>query len=375
MTKSTDAMRTLGVLLEKEFLQLFRDPFMPKMIVFFPILVMLIFPWVATLEVKDVRVTVVDQDNSSLSRLISNEIEHSAYFEFQEVAKDYDRALLRLEEDRTDAIVSIPAGFEESLLKGSPKKISISANAVNAVKGSVGSQYLTQITGSAQRGFLQEKGIQGLSVPEVTVTNRYNETLVYRNYMIPALMIMLLILVCGFLPALNIVNEKERGTIEQINVTPVKQSVFMLAKLIPFWVIGLVVVAISIFTSFILYGLVPSGSWLEVFLACMIFIILMSALGVVVANYSSTMIEAIFLMFFVIMIFVLMGGLLTPIESMPEWAQYFTFILPSRYFNTIMRATYLKGASILDLRLEYAALAAFGLIFGLLAAITYRKRS
>ncbi|NLO00553.1 MAG: ABC transporter permease [Bacteroidales bacterium] len=368
-------MRTLGVLLEKEFLQLFRDPFMPKMIVFFPILVMLIFPWVATLEVKDVRVTVVDQDNSSLSRLISNEIEHSAYFEFQEVAKDYDRALLRLEEDRTDAIVSIPAGFEESLLKGSPKKISISANAVNAVKGSVGSQYLTQITGSAQQEFLQEKGIQGLSVPEVTVTNRYNETLVYRNYMIPALMIMLLILVCGFLPALNIVNEKERGTIEQINVTPVKQSVFMLAKLIPFWVIGLVVVAISIFTSFILYGLVPSGSWLEVFLACMIFIILMSALGVVVANYSSTMIEAIFLMFFVIMIFVLMGGLLTPIESMPEWAQYFTFILPSRYFNTIMRATYLKGASILDLRLEYAALAAFGLIFGLLAAITYRKRS
>lgn len=368
-------MRTLGVLLEKEFLQLFRDPFMPKMIVFFPILVMLIFPWVATLEVKDVRVTVVDQDNSSLSRLISNEIEHSAYFEFQEVAKDYDRALLRLEEDRTDAIVSIPAGFEESLLEGSPKRISISANAVNAVKGSVGSQYLTQITGSAQRGFLQEKGIQGLSVPEVTVTNRYNETLVYRNYMIPALMIMLLILVCGFLPALNIVNEKERGTIEQINVTPVKQSVFMLAKLIPFWVIGLVVVAISIFTSFILYGLVPSGSWLEVFLACMIFIILMSALGVVVANYSSTMIEAIFLMFFVIMIFVLMGGLLTPIESMPEWAQYFTFILPSRYFNTIMRATYLKGASILDLRLEYAALAAFGLIFGLLAAITYRKRS
>ena len=214
-----------------------------------------------------------------------------------------------------------------------------------------------------------------MSVPEVTVTNRYNETLVYRNYMIPALMIMLLILVCGFLPALNIVNEKERGTIEQINVTPVKQSVFMLAKLIPFWVIGLVVVAISIFTSFILYGLVPSGSWLEVFLACMIFIILMSALGVVVANYSSTMIEAIFLMFFVIMIFVLMGGLLTPIESMPEWAQYFTFILPSRYFNSIMRATYLKGASILDLRLEYAALAAFGLIFGLLAAITYRKRS
>jgi ABC-2 type transport system permease protein len=174
---------------------------------------------------------------------------------------------------------------------------------------------------------------------------------------------------------LNIVNEKEKGTIEQINVTPVKQSVFMLAKLIPFWVIGLVVVAISIFTSFILYGLVPSGSWLEVFLACMIFIIVMSALGVVVANFSSTLIEAIFLMFFVIMIFVLMGGLLTPIESMPEWARYFTLILPSRYFNTIMRATYLKGASILDLRLEYAALAAFGLIFGLLAAITYRKRS
>lgn len=368
-------MRSLGVLLEKEFRQLFRDPFMPKLIVLFPVLVMLIFPWVATLEVKDVRVTVVDQDNSSLSRLISTKLQHSAYFEFQGVTREYDRALLHLEEDRTDAILSIPDGFEESLLKGDPEKISISANAVNAVKGNVGTQYLTRIAVSAQQEYLQRKGIQGHSLPEIAVTNRYNERLVYRNYMIPALMIMLIILVCGFLPALNIVNEKEKGTIEQMNVTPVGQFEFILAKLIPFWLIGLVVVAISIFVSFILYSLVPAGSWPEVFLVCMIFIIIMSALGVVIANFSSTLIEAIFLMFFIITIFVLMGGLLTPIESMPVWAQYFTLILPSRYFNTIMRATYLKGATIADMRLEYTALAAFGLVFSLLAAITYRKRS
>lgn len=368
-------MRTLGVLLEKEFRQLFRDPFMPKLIMLFPVLVMLIFPWVATLEVKDVRVTVVDQDHSSLSRLISTKIEHSVYFEFQEVTQEYDRALQRLEEDRTDVILSIPDGFEESLLNGAPEQLSICANAVNAVKGNVGSRYLARIAASARREYLQERGVQGLAFPEIAVTNRYNEGLVYRNYMIPALMVMLLILVCGFLPALNIVNEKEKGTIEQINVTPVKQFVFILAKLIPFWLIGFVVVAISIFISFLLYRLVPAGSWLEIFLVCMAFSISMSALGVVIANFSSNLLEAIFLMYFIIMIFVLMGGLLTPIESMPQWAQYFTLVLPSRYFNTIMRATYLKGATIADLRLEYTALAAFGLVFSLLAAITYRKRS
>ena len=110
--------------------------------------------------------------------------------------------------DRTDAIVSIPAGFEESLLKGSPKDQHL-CECGECRQGKRRLAVPGQITGSAQRGFLQEKGIQGLSVPEVTVTNRYNETLVYRNYMIPALMIMLLILVCGFLPALNIVNERK----------------------------------------------------------------------------------------------------------------------------------------------------------------------
>lgn len=368
-------MRTLAVLLEKEFRQLFRDPFLPKLILLFPVLVMLIFPWVANLEVRNVRVTLVDQDRSALSRLIVSKVEHSGYFRFQEVTADYGRALESLEADRTDAILSIPEGFEEALVSGSPRKVSISANAVNAVKGSMGAQYLAGVAASARQEFLARRGIGGSPLPEIAVTNRYNEKLVYRNFMIPALIIILLILVCGFLPALNIVNEKERGTVEQINVTPVKPFVFILAKLIPFWLIGLTVISIAFLIGLFVYGLAPAGSVPDLYLASLLFIIVMSALGVITANFSSTLAETIFLMYFFIMVFVLMGGMLTPVESMPVWAQHITLVLPSRYFNNIMRAVYLKGATLADMGPDYLALAAFDLILSVLAAATYRKRA
>ena len=209
----------------------------------------------------------------------------------------------------------------------------------------------------------------------VVVENRYNPTLEYRNYMIPALMIMLLILLCGFLPALNLVGEKETGTIEQINVTPVSQFAFTLAKLIPYWAIGLGVLTLAMSLAWAVYGLVPVGSLGAVYLAAALFIFVMSGFGVIAANYSATMQQTMFGMFFFVMIFILMSGLLTPVESMPAWAQRITWFLPPRYFIGIMRAVYLKGATVADLRTDYAALALFAVLFNLWAALSYRKRS
>ena len=149
--------------------------------------------------------------------------------------------------------------------------------------------------------------------------------------MIPALMIMLLIMLCGFLPALNLVGEKETGTIEQINVTPVSPVAFTLAKLIPYWIIGMVVLTLAMALAWAVYGLLPAGSFGAVYLAALLFTFVMSGLGVIAANYSSTMQQAMFGMFFFVMIFVLMSGLVTPVESMPLWAQRFTRLLPPCY--------------------------------------------
>ena len=368
-------MRALPVLLKKEFLQFIRNPFLPRLILVFPVIIMLVFPWVATMDVRHIGVTVVDPDDSSLSRLVISKVQGSSYFELKGVVKDYGIALQALEDGTTDAILSLPEGFEKSLVEGAPKKVSIDANAVNATKGSIGSGYLTGIVASAEREYVAS------TVPELSrraaipVKNLYNPYLEYRNLMIPALMTIVLILLCGFLPALNIVMEKEAGTIEQINVTPVGQFEFILAKLIPYWIMGLVVMTIAMAVAWLVYGLAPAGSLGAIYLAALLFLLIMSGFGVLCANFSSTMMQAIFVMFFFVMIFMLMSGLLTPVSSMPLWAQKITIFLPPKYFINIMRDVYLKGSTVSDLWPNYGALAIFALCFDVAAALSYRKRA
>lgn len=367
-------MRTLLVLLDKEFRQFARSPFLPKLVVIFPLMVMLVIPWVTTLDVRHISVSVVDNDRSTASGRLTGKIKASDYFTLYDAAQHYDAALREMEAGRIDVILEIPDDFERSLTEGAPKQVSISANGVNALKGSLGSQYLVQVV----RQTLTELGAeQGRTAPAelITVQNRYNPTLEYRHYMIPALMIMLLVMICGFLPALNLVGEKETGTIEQINVTPVGRLTFTLSKLIPFWIIGLLVLTVAMLIAWAVYGLLPAGSFGAIYLAAALFILSLSGLGVAVANRSETMQQTMFVMFFFVMIFILMSGLITPVESMPPWAQGITRLLPPRYFIEVMRAVYLKGTTLGELWTNYAALSLFAILFNTLAAVTYKKQA
>ena len=352
-------MRTLAVLLEKEFRQFFRNPFLPRMALMFPMMVMLVMPWVTTMDIRHVSVSVVDCDRSPASRRIVQKIGASDYFTLCGVSDDFSAALRSLEAGNTDAVLEIPRDFGRSLEEDAPRRVSISANGVNATKGTLGMQYLVRTVAASVAELRGERGLQAQPDP-VVVENRYNPTLEYRNYMIPAL---------------NLVGEKETGTIEQINVTPVSQFAFTLAKLIPYWAIGLGVLTLAMSLAWAVYGLVPVGSLGAVYLAAALFIFVMSGFGVIAANYSATMQQTMFGMFFFVMIFILMSGLLTPVESMPAWAQRITWFLPPCYFISIMRAVYLKGATVADLRTDYAALALFAVLFNLWAALSYRKRS
>lgn len=188
-------------------------------------------------------------------------------------------------------------------------------------------------------------------------------------------MVVLLIIICGFLPALNLVSEKESGTIEAMNVTPVNRLTFVLSKLIPFWIIALLVVTVGMIVGWLVYGLVPEGNIGAIYLATILFSLVMSGLGISIANQSSTMLQSIFVMFAFIMIFQLMSGLFTPIRSMPQWAQFITYAIPPRYFIKIMRSVYLKGTTIAELWPQYTALASFASAILLLAALTYKKQS
>lgn len=366
-------MRTFIVLLQKEFLQIKRHSFLPKLIIAFPILIMLIMPLIMTMDVKNVNVALVDFDHSTTSHRIATNIEASEYLTLRYNINDYQYVLSQLEEGKVDVIIEVPDNFERDMHISTPDKISITANAVNATKGGIGMQYVIQSISKTLIELQKEQTPNQIS-ELITVENRFNPTLNYRYYMIPALMIMLFILICGFLPALSIVGEKENGTIEQINVTPVSRLTFTLSKLVPYWIIGLFVLSIAMVVALLVYGLAPVGSIATIYFGAILFIFTISGFSVTIANFSETLQQTMFVMFFFVMLFILMSGLFTPIDSMPEWAQYFTLILPPRYFIEILRSVYLKGTSILEMWHNFAALGISAIIFNILAAITYKKQ-
>lgn len=367
-------MRTFKVLLRKEFLQIRRNSFLPRLIVAFPVLVMLIMPLIMTMDVRNVNVAIVDLDRSATSRRIASHVGASEYLSFTVATSDFQLAMKHLEEGTVDAIIEIPSDFERDMAVARPERISITANAVNATKGSMGMQYLVQTISRTLSELMAENSPVGAS-ELITVQNRFNPTLNYRHYMIPALMIILFMLICGFLPALSIVGEKESGTIEQINVTPVSRLTFTLAKLLPYWLIGLFVLTVAMCLAWAVYGLTPEGSVGSIYLGAILFILTISGFSLTIANFSETMQQTMFVMFFFVMIFMLMSGLLTPIDSMPAWARKITVVLPPRYFVEILRSVYLKGAALAELWSNYLALGIFAILFNTLAAVTYKKQS
>jgi ABC-2 type transport system permease protein len=197
----------------------------------------------------------------------------------------------------------------------------------------------------------------------------------YRFFMVPGILVILITMVGAFLTALNIVKEKEIGTIEQINVTPIRKYQFILGKLIPFWVLGFVVLTIGLLISRIAYGIVPLGSLLTIYIFTGVYLISILGLGLLVSTFANTQQQAMLLSFFMMMIFILLGGLYTSIDSMPQWAQTFTKFNPVTYFIEVMRMVVLKGSSLYDIRLHLLKVLLFGLIFNGLAVWNYRKRS
>jgi ABC-2 type transport system permease protein len=345
---------------------------MPKIIFAFPVAMLLVMPWAANQEIKDMKLSVVDNDHSALSTRLVNKVVSSGYFSLTDVSPSYNTALQSIENGQADIILEIQPAFERNLIKTGAADVMIAVNSVNGVKGGLGSQYLTGIIRDFSGELLAEHGMNS-QLSTVSSQFRYNPHLDYKVFMLPALMVMLLTMLCGFLPALNIVGEKETGTIEQMNVTPVGKFSFIIAKLIPYWIIGYLVLTISLTLVALVYGLKPAGSLLTVYLYTTVYVLVVSGFGLVISNYSSRLQEAMFLIFFFVMLLILMSGLFTPINSMPYGAQIATLFNPLRHFMEVMRAVYLKGSAMPELMPQLFALCGFAVFFNAWAVLSYKK--
>lgn len=372
-------MRTIRFLLEKEFRQIFRNRSILAMIIVMPMMQLIILPLAADYEVRNVNLVVHDMDHSVNSRLLIEKIISSGYFKLVDYPTSFAEAMDALDQDRADIVLQIPTRFGQSLMREQEVKLMMAVNAINGVKAGLGSAYLGNILVNYNKSLIpsafaaQPNG--DLKPIMLTWSNWFNPNMNYNYFMVPGILAVLLTMVGSFLSSLNIVKEKEVGTIEQINVTPIKKHHFILGKLLPFLVLGNVVFTIGMTVGYVFYGIIPKGSILLMYSFVELYLPAVLGLGLLVSTLTETQQQAMFIMFFFMVVFILMGGLFTPIESMPEWAQTVSKFNPVTYLIKVMRMVVLKGSSFWDIK-EYAAIIlVFGLVLNGLAIFNYRKTS
>ena len=372
-------MRTILYLIRKEFIQIFRNKFISKAIFGVPIIQMLILVPAVTFEIKNVKLAIIDRDLTSESRGLISKLEGSTFFKVSYSTFSESEANNLLHRNKCSAILQIPSGFGKDIGNGLPGKLLVSIDAINASTAQLSWAYLNGVI----RDYNMDLVLNNIStnpvtpIAQVMITNRYwyNELLNYKYYMLPGILVILVTAIGFLLAGLNMVREKEIGTIEQINVTPVRKYHFIIAKMVPFLLIGLCDLALGLIIGRIAFGVPFEGSIALMFLGSIIFLIAVLGLALFISTFSGTQQQYMFIAFFCMIIFILMSGIFTPYESMPQWAQDFNLINPVAYLMRINRMVMLKGSTIIDISRELYSLVAIAIVFTTLAVRSYRKRA
>jgi len=370
-------MRIILYLIRKEFLQIFRNKFISKAIFAVPIFQMLLLVPAITFEIKNVTLVVVDRDLTPESRGLVNKLEGSSFFRVYGSTFSEAKADDLLHRNRCDMVLQIPTGFGEDISNGRPAKIQATVNAINASFAQLSWAYLNGVIQDYNADLIKVNinEVKPARVPLIAITNRYwyNEELNYKYYMLPGILVILVTAIGFLLAGLNMVREKEIGTIEQINVTPVRKHQFVIAKMVPFLLIGLTDLALGLVIGKLAFNIPFEGSIPLMFLGALIFLIAVLGLALFISTFSSTQQQYMFIAFFCMIIFILMSGIFTPYESMPGWAQKFNLINPVAYLMRVNRMVMLKGSTIHDISREIYSLAVIAILFSSLAVRRYRK--
>lgn len=367
-------MRMLLFLLQKEFLQVLRNKLFLRLLLVLPVVQLLVLVHAATMDMKNLQIAVCDLDHSPLSRRLIGTLDASPFFELGQAFTTVEMGQAVLEAGDIDLLLVVPRHYDRSLQRGEQQPLQLMANAINAQQTQLGYVYLQKI--AAQTLVDQKVEITGLelkSAIELRSSFWYNPELNYKYFMFPGILVILVSVVGMFLTAMNLVREKEMGTIEQINVSPVSKTVFIVAKLLPFLVIGLLELAVGLLIGRLVYGVPMAGSLLLVFSLAALYLIALLALGLLLSSFSSSQQQVTFVSYFFLLVFILMSGIFTSAENMPEWGQRVNVINPIYYFMDIMRSILLKGAGWADLWRQAGSIAALAVGLMILAVRTYRK--
>ncbi|TXI76405.1 MAG: ABC transporter permease [Flavobacteriales bacterium] len=371
-------MRIVGHLLRKEFLQIFRNKGMLPIIFIAPLVQLLVLVHAADFEVRNVRLLVNDMDGSTASRGIVERFRASDRFRVDGTHAGFTGGMAALDDGRADAFLRIPAGFEAALYRGERAPLMLDLNGVDGQFASLVLVYARTIIADEQVHVVQRMhGLDRPPAPPVDVVPRfwYNLRMNYKNLMVPGLLVVLVTLAGMFLSSMNIVREKEIGTIEQINVTPIKKWQFILGKLLPFWFISLFLLAFGLTVGRLVFHIPIEGSVFLLFAFAGVYLWVMLGLGLLISTVSDTQQQSMFLSWFFLVIFVLLSGLFTPIDNMPHWAQRITWFNPVSYFVEVVRMVLLKGSGFMDMARHFVVIGIFAVVVNGLAVLNYRKRA
>lgn len=368
-------LRALRFLLRKEFLQIRRDHVILGMLFGMPMVQLLVLANAATFEVKRARMYVVDQDHTGTSRGLVNRLAASGRFVPAEASGSVARADEAMLDRRIDLILVVPAGLERDLVRDRRGSVQLILNAEDGAAAAVTQSYAGRILAA----YAAELGAAAgtWEPPRIDLRRRgwYNADLEYRDYMVPGILVVLVTMVGTLLTAMNIVREKESGTLEQLNVTPVTRGTFIAAKLIPLWSLALLDLGLGIGVARFVFDLPIRGSLLVVFLAAAVYLAGALGIGLWISTVAETQQQAMFVTFSIMMIYMLMSGLFTPVRAMPEWAQWVAQLSPVMHFTQLLRAVLLKGAGLADVAYQLAMLSGIGVTVLVLAVRRYRKRA
>jgi ABC-2 type transport system permease protein len=374
-------VKTIRFIIQKEFKQIFRDKGMLRLIIILPIIQLLILSNAATFDIKNIKFGYIDNDHSETSRTLISKFQSSSYFNIVNQFSSKKSADLEMQKGTVDVILEIPNQFEQNLVKQKSGNLQVSINAIDGASAGVENVYINQIIGDFNKNIqikLQQYADGNVSKPQSIETIPsfwYNQTLNYKTYMVPGILVLLVSMLTLFLSAMNIVKEKEVGTLEQINVTPIKKYQFIIGKLFPFWTLGLFILTIGLFIAKVVFNIPMLGNIAIIYLFTSIYLLVILGIGLFISNNTETQQQAMFIAWFFTVIFILMSGLFTPIESMPQWAQNVTLVNPIRYFVEVMRMVLLKGAGLNEIKFHLAIIFAYAVIINGFAVWSYKKVS
>ncbi len=370
-------MRTIRYIIQKEFLQVFRDKAMLPIIFLVPIVQLIILVNAATFEMKHIRMSVVDLDLSATSRGLIRKFEGSPFYQIKQFSFSYQEAMNQMQQGKVDLILNIPAGFEKNLMKENHARAQFVINAINGASAGLINAYSTIILLDYNRqtalANFNNSAPSSLRNIHTEYSYWYNPELNYKTYMVPGILVLLVTIIGLLLSGMNIVREKEIGTIEQINVTPIVKIQFITGKLAPFWIISLFELAFGLTIGKLLFNIPIEGNLWLIFLSAAVYLFVILAFGLLISTISHTQQQSMLISFFFMVVFILMSGLFTSIESMPQWAQTLDKLNPLMYFIKIMRMVLLKGSTFADISRHFWALVIYAFFIVNLAIWRYRK--